>query len=78
MRDADCGIEESRGSHSPIRDPQSAILIRSSRSASSGRARHCGDDEGITSERRPQLVEHERLPRGAAPSVPFGAATRQP
>ncbi|MGH9846837.1 MAG: hypothetical protein ACREEM_49705 [Blastocatellia bacterium] len=46
MRDAECGIEESSDSHSPIRDPQSAILIRSSRSASSGRARHSAMTKG--------------------------------
>jgi hypothetical protein len=50
LRIADCGIEESSDSST---DPQSAILIRSARSGCIGRDRHCVDDKGITSERRP-------------------------
>jgi hypothetical protein len=50
LRIADCGIE---GSSDSFPDPQSAILIRGARSACIGPARHCVDDKGITSERRP-------------------------
>jgi len=50
LRIADCGIEESSDS---FPDPQSAILIRSARSACIGRARHCVDDKRIRSESRP-------------------------
>ena len=50
LRVAERGID---GSSDSFPDPQSAILIRSARSACIGRARHCVDDKGITSERRP-------------------------